>query len=88
MAAPSKHQQIPAFDQSGSSPPRPIADIVAKDHGSICILRGITDRGYAWIEEYCSSDGYQPFGLGARLVEPRYIFAILKRAVADGLEVA
>jgi hypothetical protein len=88
MAAPSNHQQIPAFDQSGSSPPRPIADIVAKDHGSICIVRGMTDAGYAWIEKNCCGDGYQPFGLGARLVEPRYVFAILKGAIDDGLVVA
>jgi hypothetical protein len=88
MAAPSNHQQIPAFDESGSSPPRPIVDIIAEDHGSICIVRGVTDAGYAWIEGHCDSGEYQPFGLGARLVEPRYVFAILKGAIEDGLAVA
>ena len=62
-------------------------DIVVEDHGSILILRGMTDAGYAWIEENCSSHGYQPFGLGARLVEPRYVRDIIEGAINDGLGV-
>jgi hypothetical protein len=87
MAATAKQQAIPAFEQSGSSPPQPIADILAEDHGSIWLLRGMTDAGYAWIEEHCSGDGYQPFGLGSRIVEPRNVFLILKGAIVDGLVV-
>jgi len=47
----------------------------------------MTDAGYAWIEEHVSSDGYQPFGLGARLAEPRYIGPIIGGAIGDGLMV-
>lgn len=85
-------QQIPAFDQSGSSPPQPNPprpiDIVAESHGSIVLLHGVTKAGVAWIEEHVSSDGYQPFGHGVRVVEPRYVFAILKGAIDAGLVIA
>jgi hypothetical protein len=64
------------------------ADLIAEDYGSSILIRGITDRGCTWIEEHCSGDGYEPFGRGAQMVEPRHIFAILKGAVADGLDVA
>ena len=64
------------------------ADLIAEDYGSSVLIRGITDRGHAWIEEHCSGDRYQSFGPGARIVEPRYVFAILKGAITDGLVVA
>ncbi len=62
-------------------------DIIVENHGSIVVLRGMTDAGYAWIEEHVSGEGYQPFGLGARLAEPRYVADIVAGAIADGLEV-
>jgi hypothetical protein len=62
-------------------------DILVENDSSIAILRGMTDAGYAWIEEHCSSEGYQPFGLGARLVEPRYLLDIVNGATTDGLVV-
>ena len=61
------------------------ADIIVEHHGSLAILRGMTDAGYAWIEDNVSSEGYQPFGLGARLTEPRYVQAVIDGAMADGL---
>jgi hypothetical protein len=85
---------IDLFKSNGNSPPeRPAggarsvqrADLRVENHGSIVILRGMTDAGYAWIEEHCSDGGYQPFGLGARLCEPRYAFDIVRGAVDDGL---
>lgn len=60
-------------------------DIIVENHGTIAILRGMTDAGYAWIEEHVSGEGYQPFGLGARLAEPRYVQDIIDGAMADGL---
>lgn len=72
-------------EAAGADPARP--DIIVEHHGSISILRGMTDAGYAWIEEHVSGEGYQPFGLGARLVEPRYVLPILEGALADGLRV-
>ena len=63
------------------------ADIIIENHGSIAILRGMTDAGYAWIEEHVSGEGYQPFGFGARLAEPRYVQPIIEGASGDGLSV-
>ena len=62
-------------------------DIIVEGHGSISILRGMTDAGYAWIEEHVSDDRFQPFGLGARLVEPRFVADIIAGARRDGIEV-
>lgn len=77
------------FGSAGSSPPQhdTRSDVTVENHGSIFILRSITDRGHAWIEEHCASDGYQPFGDGARLVDHRYIADIVAGALADGLRV-
>ena len=72
-------------EAAGADPARP--DIIVEHHGSISILRGMTDAGYAWIEEHVSGEGYQPFGLGARLVEPRYVLPILEGAMDAGLRV-
>lgn len=77
---------IDAFKTNGSSPPvRP--DIIVEHHGSIVILRGVSDAGCAWIEANISGEDYQPLGLGARLVEPRYVSPILEGAEADGLQI-
>ncbi len=62
-------------------------DIIVEDHGSVALLRGMTDAGYNWIEEHVSTEGFQPFGLGARLAEPRYVPAVIDGARADGLVV-
>jgi hypothetical protein len=77
---------IDAFKTNGSSPPWR-ADIIVEDHGSIIVLRGMTDAGYSWIEANVSGDGYQPFGLGARLAEPRYVSPVINGAQDDGLVV-
>ncbi len=75
----------PALAAGVTPVPRP--DVIVEDHGSIFILRGMTDAGYAWIEEHVSREGHQPFGRGARLVEPRYVSDIVDGATSDGLVV-
>jgi hypothetical protein len=83
-AAKGESEMIDAFKTNGNSPPtRP--DLVVEHHGSIVILRGMTDAGCAWIEANVSGEGYQPFGLSARLAERRYVQPILDSATADGL---
>ncbi len=72
------------FETNGSSPP---ADITVHPEDSIVILRGRTDLGRDWIEEHCQEGDYNPFGPGARLVEHRYIDAIVAGAISDGLVV-
>jgi hypothetical protein len=51
------------------------------------VLCGQTDAGKDWIEEHCQEGDYNPFGRGARLVEPRYIGLSWPGAVDDGLVV-
>lgn len=60
-------------------------DIVVEDHGSIVILRGVSDAGRDWIEEHVSAEGYQPFGHGARLCERRYVTPVIKAMREAGL---
>ena len=64
------------------------ADIRVEHHGSVVIIRGVTDAGHAWVEEHISDEGYQPIGLGARLAEPRYVADVVEGAIADGLTVS
>jgi hypothetical protein len=75
---------IDAFRTNGNSPPAH-PDIIVEQHGSIVILRGVTHAGHAGIEEHVSSEGYQPFGAGTRLAEPRYVPDIVSGAIDDGL---
>jgi len=62
-------------------------DITIQNEGSIFILCGTSDIGRDWIEEHCDNGDYNPFGHGARLVEHRYIGAIVEGAAAAGLRV-
>jgi hypothetical protein len=47
---------LDAFKTNGASPPQR-TDLLVENNRSICILRGMTDAGYAWVEEKCSNDG-------------------------------
>jgi hypothetical protein len=62
-------------------------DITVDNEGSVFILRGRTDIGRDWIEDHCEEGDFNPLGEGARLVEQRYIAAIVQGAIEDGLEV-
>jgi hypothetical protein len=84
MSGERRAAMIDAFKTNGNSPPsRP--DILVENYGSMVVLRGVTDAGNAWIEANVSGDGYQPFGLGARLAEPRYVPSILEGSAVEGL---
>lgn len=64
------------------------ADITFENEGSIFIVRGRTDVGIDWIEENVDKGdnaGMVGFGLGARLVEARYVDPIIDGAGHDGL---
>jgi hypothetical protein len=63
-------------------------DLIAEDHGALVLIRGITNRGHAWIAKHCSADGYQAFRPSGWVVQPQHVFAILKGAIADALQVA
>ena len=51
-------------------PSRHRADLIVEDCGSVAIIRGMSDAGWQWVESNVSSEGYHPFGMGARLCEP------------------
>lgn len=62
-------------------------DICVEDYGSVVLLRPATATGRAWLEANCNRSGYQPFGGGTLLCEPRYVADIVAGAREAGLEV-
>jgi len=60
-------------------------DLLVENHGSICLLRPVSDAGREWCTEHLPEDA-TTWG-GAIAVEPRYIGPIADGAVADGLVV-
>ena len=62
-------------------------DICVEDYGSVVLLRPATAAGRAWLEANCNRSGYQPFGGGTLLCEPRYVADIVNGAREAGLEV-
>ncbi len=63
-----------------------MADIEARDEGSLWLVYGGTDAGDAWLEEHLQEDAMR--WAGGFVVEPRYVGPILAGACAVGLEVA
>jgi hypothetical protein len=62
-------------------------DILVENHGSIVLLRPLTDAARLWVEDHIGPDnGYPPYWPTV-LVEPRYVAPILKGMWADGLKV-
>jgi hypothetical protein len=58
-------------------------DFSIEDHGSIILLRPLSDAGREWIEEHVSTER-QTFG-DAIVVERRYITDLIEGISADGL---
>ncbi len=71
-----------SFVASGSSP---TVDFICENHGSIFLLRPLSQSAQSWIEEHLPSDA-QWFGNGV-VVEHRFIWAILEGIQNDGLAV-
>jgi hypothetical protein len=61
-------------------------DIAFENHGSIVLIRGLSDAGQAWLDENVGDDETQYFG-NAIAAEPRYVEAVMHGAQADGLVV-
>ncbi len=66
--------------------PAPAPDFVVEDHGSVVRLHHRTPRARAWVSEHLPAD--RMTWMGATIVEPRYLGAIVEGARADGLVVA
>ena len=58
-------------------------DVFLENHGSIWLIRPITSRAQAWLDENIADD-HQTFG-GAVVCEPRYLEPIASALAADGL---
>ncbi len=71
-----------SFAASGSSP---TVDFLCENHGSIFLLRPLSQPAQSWIEENLPSDALW-FGNGV-VVEHRYIWAILEGIQNEGLAV-
>jgi hypothetical protein len=73
-----------SFAASGSSPTR---DLVFENHGSLFLIRPVSDSGKQWLDENVGDENTLTFG-GAIVCEPRYVEAIAQGAVEAGLAVA
>ncbi len=62
-----------------------MADVNIENHGSLVLIRPLTEAASDWLDENISEDA-QHFG-GAVVVEPRYVEAIVEGMQNDGLEV-
>ena len=69
---------------SRSQSPAEVIDIAFENHGSIVLIRGLSDTGQAWLDENVGDDETQCFG-NAVVAEPRYCAAIIEGARRDGL---
>jgi hypothetical protein len=63
-----------------------IVDIQFESHGSIVLIRGLSEAGQAWLDENVGNDETQYFG-SAIAAEPRYCLAIILGAQREGLAV-
>jgi hypothetical protein len=61
-------------------------DIRFESHGSIVLIRAVSDAGQTWLDENVGDDETQYFG-GAIAAEPRYCGAIIEGALEAGLAV-
>jgi hypothetical protein len=62
-------------------------DFSVENHGSIFLLRPLTDSAKSWVEEHIGEDnGFQPYWPTV-VVEPRYVADIVEGMQNDGLAV-
>lgn len=65
-----------------------MTDMQVENHGSIFLLRGISEAGKDWINEHLPMDvDTTTTWFQAVVVEHRFIEAIVMGAIADGLTV-
>jgi hypothetical protein len=85
------------FHTSGNSPTgekvsslssAPATDFLVENHGSIFLLRPVTDAGLDWAEEHIGPDnGFQPYWPQAIVIEHRFIADVLAGIERDDLAV-
>lgn len=60
-------------------------DIMVENHGSVFLLRPLSDEGRQWLNEHLPADRIM-FG-GSTMVETRFVADIVMAAIHDGLSV-
>jgi hypothetical protein len=75
-----------ATDSVPSFPSEQTCDIAFENHGSIVLIRGLSEAGQAWLDENVGDDETQYFG-NAIAAEPRYCSAIMEGAIEAGMAV-
>jgi hypothetical protein len=73
-----------SFVASGSSPQ---LDLVFENHGSLFLIRPLSESGRQWLNENVGDENTLTFG-GAIVCEPRYVEAIYFGATQAGLAVS
>lgn len=63
-----------------------MTDVRMENHGTVVMLRPLTDAGRDWIEENVHAEGWQWFG-GALACEPRMVEPVLQGMADAGLTV-
>ena len=66
---------------SGSSPTK---DLVFENHGSLFLIRPVSQSGQRWLDENVGDENTLTFG-GAIICQPRYVEGIYLGAKRDGL---
>jgi len=62
-------------------------DFLVENHGSIVLLRPVTDAGRNWVDEFIGEDnGFQPY-FPTVVIEPRYACNVIDGIREYGLEV-
>ena len=70
-----------AFEASGNSP---AVDLYFEGHGSIVLIRPVSPAGQNFLDEKVGDSETLTFG-GAVVCEPRYVEAVYRGALAEGL---
>ena len=73
-----------SFVASGSSPQ---FDLAFENHGSLFLIRPLSESGQQWLDENVGDENTLTFG-GAVVCESRYVEAIFLGAQSEGLAVA
>jgi len=61
-------------------------DLFFENHGSVCLIRAVSEIGQQWLDENVGDENTLMFG-DAIVCEPRYVEAIFHGAQSDGLTV-
>ena len=62
-------------------------DFVTQDHGSIVLLKPLSEAGKIWIDEHIGQGDEVQYWGDSVVVEPRYIRDIIDGIEADGYKV-